>query len=194
MARDLRLEAQESLVERDAQPPTPARMKWASTSERCDFMVLNAFFHALSPVNHDCRENDTLDTLWKLTIRSAYEPMVELYNRLQTGSLNDLLNASQEVETWAKVCCPPSVGEQLQLFITILKDEWTQLDTQLALEAQVAATAFPREVFYNEDRHNERAKRISTASLVKRKKVKRLGQPVGRLKPLAIRPQPRSNS
>lgn len=52
VARDLRLEAQEAFPENDA----PARVLWASSSERCDFMVLNAFLHALSPVGHDNRE------------------------------------------------------------------------------------------------------------------------------------------
>lgn len=98
-------------------------------------------------------------------MRSAYEPMVQLYDHLPTGSLNDLLN----VGGLGKVCCPPGENEQLQLFITILKDEWTQLDAQLASEAQVAATNFTtREIFQNGDHP---IKNVLTKSMVQRKKI-----------------------
>ncbi|KAE9031861.1 hypothetical protein PR001_g3624 [Phytophthora rubi] len=175
VTRDLRLEAQEVFFKKDSQTTTLVRRVWASASERCDFMVLNAFLHVLSPVNRDKHENYSLETLWKLAMRSAYEPMVQLYNQLPTGSLNDLLNASQELETWAKVCCPPGVGPQLQLLIATLKDEWTQLDAQLACEAQhyiVCETG---------DRQNVG---LLKTSMVKRKKTKRLNQANGRLEPL----------
>lgn len=197
MARDLRSESREVAFEKDTissavHSTNPTRKMWASTTERCDFMVVNAFLHVLAPVNHDNRRTQSLDMLWKLAMRNAYEPVAEIYNRLPTRSLNDLLNASrEELESWSKSCCPSGVDAQLHLFITIMKDEWTQVDAQLVFEAQVSATVFFQNElrpFQNGERHSAMTNNPTTSSMVKRKRSKRINQPNGRLKALVSMP------
>ncbi|GMF50723.1 unnamed protein product [Phytophthora fragariaefolia] len=171
MSRSLQLEAQGVFIEKNSQDCNPTRVMWASTSERCDFVILNAFLHALAPVNHENREKYSVEVLWKLAMRDAYEPMIKLYNQLQTGSLNDLLNASQDALTWAEACCPPGVTTQLQCFITILKNEWTHLDAQLTREAQAAGALLSGKLTLS------KAKR-------RKKKNQRFGHANERLEPL----------
>ncbi|KAF1774592.1 IQ motif, EF-hand binding site [Phytophthora cactorum] len=141
VARDLQLKERISDNETGIYASGPTQKLWVSTIERCDFVVVNAFLHDLAPVNHENRRSNSLDMLWKLAVRNAREPLADMYTRLPTGSLNDLLNASRrELEAWTKDCCSPGVDARLHLFITTMKDEWMQVDTQLSLEAQVAAT------------------------------------------------------
>jgi hypothetical protein len=184
-ATDLRLESsQVSLGKARALSPgrstAPRRTLWASSTERCDFMVLNAFLHARAPVDHANRRVHSVEVLWKLAMRDGYEAMAELYNRLPDGSLNDLLNASHEdLNAWAKECCPPGVAAQLHLFITVLKDEWTQLDARMNFEARAAETQQERPPLRKGEVHSLRRR-----TTVKRKKIKRVIQPNERLQPL----------
>ncbi|GMF21515.1 unnamed protein product [Phytophthora lilii] len=184
IARDLRLVSQDASSKSTALDEVACyavalRTMWANRNERCDFIVLHAFLHALAPVDHCNRELHSIDVLWKLAISSAYQPIAKLYEYFSISSLNELLNASrEEMKSWTTSCCPQGVYTQLDRFISVLKDEWIQLNARLEIEAQLSATVFSRKIV------NSKAKNFSAKAIRKRIMMKRHDQSNGRLEPL----------
>lgn len=109
--------------------------------ERCDFLVTNAFFHALAPFEHEHRKQHSADVLWKLAMANAYTPVTILYEQCQISSLNSLLGAiavhsdgssSSPSPAWESYL-PPPVLEKLVLFAKLLNEELRQVDQELRL-------------------------------------------------------------
>jgi hypothetical protein len=95
--------------------------KWIKGSERCDLVVVNAFFHALAPRGHAHRELYKPETMWQLALAKALEPVSLLYERFEIRTLNDLLVQTNE-GAWVEVL-PAQVAAKLSLFLRLIKQE-----------------------------------------------------------------------
>lgn len=109
-----------------------------SDSERCDFLVLNAFFQALAPLEHDNRTAHAPETLWKLAMAHAFNTVALLYEQLHVGSLSSLLQLLtsrsfsdlRESPEWESVM-PLPVLDKLLLLGTLLHDELLHVEQEL---------------------------------------------------------------
>lgn len=105
--------------------------------ERCDYFVLNAFFHALAPRGHANRDEHTPQTLWKLAMAHATAAVAHLYEDLRVVSLNTLLErlqrdvprdaspsqwSSERALAWTSVA-PPQVLAIFSRFARVFVDE-----------------------------------------------------------------------
>lgn len=110
-----------------------------SDSERCDFLVLNAFFQALAPLEHDNRSVHAPETLWKLAMVHAFNSVTLLYEQLHVTTLSSLLqlltsrSSSSELREspeWEGVM-PPPVLDKLLLLGTLLHAELLDVEQEL---------------------------------------------------------------
>ncbi|DBA00267.1 TPA: hypothetical protein N0F65_007911 [Lagenidium giganteum] len=64
--------------------------------ERCDFLVVNAYFHALAPLGHEHRDKFTAEQLWAIAMTQAFPIVQSLYQDHGVTTLDELMHA----------CCP----------------------------------------------------------------------------------------
>lgn len=108
------------------------------SQEACDFLVLNAVFHALAPLGHENRHAHASATLWKLAMAHATPCVAILYEQLQVQSLDRLLRVLHRMQTRGRDAeeafervVPPQVLEKLWLFGTLLFDELLSVNKEL---------------------------------------------------------------
>lgn len=65
--------------------------QWVASDEKCDFLVLNAYFQALAPLDHAHRSSHRPTTLWQLAMARASPAVRVLYDELRIVTLDDLL-------------------------------------------------------------------------------------------------------
>ncbi|TMW68028.1 hypothetical protein Poli38472_007700 [Pythium oligandrum] len=104
----------------------------AQDHERCDFLVLNAYFHALAPPGHVHRELYNAQTLWQVAMAKAFEPLTKMYNEIGITSLNDLLS-SVEMEQGDLLLdiLPNQVIQKLTGFVHLFKTELLNVHKKL---------------------------------------------------------------
>lgn len=85
------------------------RPQWITSDEKCDFLVLNAYFQALAPLDHAHRSAHRPTTLWQLAMAHATPAVQELYDELQIVTLDDLLRETKQLEAMVQMPEPAVV-------------------------------------------------------------------------------------
>jgi ribosomal protein L37E len=107
------------------------KKKWFHPDERCDFLILNVFFHAFAPFGHMNRIAYEVESIWKIAMTNALPFINALYER-NCCTLNDLIyefnNKGQENDSssiWTLL--PVPVSRKLHQFLRILQEEMINL-------------------------------------------------------------------
>lgn len=80
------------IVNRKPERELRSRPQWVASDEKCDFLVLNAYFQALAPLDHAHRCTHRPTTLWQLAMARASPAVRVLYDDLRIVTLDDLLS------------------------------------------------------------------------------------------------------
>lgn len=105
--------------------------------ERCDFLVINAFFHALAPLEHENRTAHAPEVIWKLAMAHATASVAILYDELKILSLDSMLRflhrqrQTRPDDAKFESIAPPQVLDKLLLLGKLLYDELLSVDQEL---------------------------------------------------------------
>lgn len=101
--------------------------RWVCASERCDFLVANAFLHALAPASSANRSELRADELWTAALAHAQSPVAWLYTRERIATSDELLQRSSSLPL-NDPTIPEAVAATLELFADVLIAQLARID------------------------------------------------------------------